>query len=343
MVGLRKALTLAAAVAFAAASVAAQSPSPAAGERVTAAQLAAYADSVEVYRARATEARQRLEAAEARAIETPDDSLTLSGATVLIRSIDVPARERARLATAFARVEAQLQRTLGDAGPALLAETRWRIQVYRRPGVIASHAVVFVSELRRGQAGAPVLKFPIDVSYAAELVRRGVGEQLVRRHPVLDRWTGGSFAFDERARSYYFANRDLVLHGNERARNCARGVIDDCGRILDPARYGPWWTTGERPNSSPTSMTVRSSALEYAIERGGGGLLAALDAAPDTASPIALLAAAVGETPDAFLAGWQRSVTTGGSVRSRVAPRMFLTSAAWILLFGVVATRRRPR
>lgn len=312
-------------------------------ERVSAAHVAAYADSVEVYRARTIEARRRLEAAEARALEVPDDSLTLSGATVLIRSIDVPPAERARLAAAFGRVEAQLQRRLGDAGPALLAETRWRIQVYRRPGVLTSHAVVFVSEKRRGQAGAPVLKFPIDVGYAAELVRRGVGEQLVQRHPALDRWLGGQFSLDEHARTYYFAARDLVLHGNERSRGCARGVLDDCGRILDPARYGQWWTTGERPSSGPTSTTVRASALQYAIERGGGGLLTALEAAPDSATAIALLAAAVGESPDEFLAGWQRTVTAGGSVRSRVAPRMFLTSAAWILLFGFVATRRRPR
>ncbi|HRN52229.1 MAG TPA: hypothetical protein PK788_01910 [Gemmatimonadaceae bacterium] len=333
-------LTLAAAVALASQAVPAQAP-PAA--RVSAAQVAAYADSVEAIRARAAEARRQLDSAESRALETPDDSLTLSGATVLLVSVDVPPRERDRLAAAFARVEDQLQRQLGDAGPALLAQTRWRIQVYRRPGVLASPAVVFIEENRRGQAGAPVLNFPLDVSYAAELVRRGVGEALVRRHPTLDRWLGGTYALEQNARTYYFANRDLVLHGNERSRSCARGLLDDCGRILDPARYGEWWTAGERRGSAATSHTVRASVLQYAIERSGGALLAALAAAPDSTTPIALIAAAVGESPDAFLAGWQQTVTAGGRVRSRVAQRMFVTSAAWILLFGFVATRRRPR
>lgn len=311
--------------------------------RATAAEIAALADSVEAMRARATEARRQFDLAQARATEVPDDSLSLSGATVLIRSLDVPPRERARLATAFARVEAQLQRQFGDDGPSLLAATRWRIQVYRRQGVLTSHTVVFAPEPRNSQTGAPVLRIPIDVDYAAELVRRGVGEQLLRRHPVLERWLGGSFWLNEAATTYYFAARDLALHGNERSRSCARGSLEDCGRILDPARYGTWRTPGESTQRGPTSNTVRSSVLQYAIQRGGSGLIAALAAAPDSVTPIALLADAVGESPDAFLAGWQETVTEGGRVRSRVAPRLLLTSAAWIALFGFVATRRRPR
>lgn len=308
----------------------------------TAAELRALADSVEAMRARAAEARRALDAAVARAREVPDDSLSLSGATVLLSGADVPARERARLATAFARVASQLQRQLGEAGPSLLAETRWRIRVHTRRGIIAAPAVVFASELHRGLAGAPVLTFPIDVDYAAELIRRGVGEQLVRRHPALDAWLGGSFWLTEATTSYYFAARDLALHGGTRARSCARGTIDDCGRVLDPARFGDWRAPGEDSRRAPTTPTVRSSLLQYAIELRGGALLGTLAAAPDSAAPIALLATAVGQTPDALLAGWQQRVMEGGRVRSRVAPRLLLSSAAWIVLCGIIATRRRP-
>lgn len=314
----------------------------AAAAQASAAELRALTDSVEAIRARAADARRQLDSAEARAQAILNDSLSLSGATVLLRGVDVPPRERARLAAAFARVATQLQRQLGDAGPSLLAETRWRLRVYSQRGILSAPSVAFVSEMHRGLTGAPVLSFPIDVDYAAELIRRGVGEQLVRRHPTLDAWLGGSFWLTETSTSYYFAARDLALHGSERARSCARGTLDDCGRILDPARFGGGRTPDERGRRAPTTHTVQASLLQYAIERRGGALLSTLATAADTLSPVTLLAAAVGESPEALLAGWQQRVMAGGRVRSRVAPRLLLTSAAWIALCGFVATRRRP-
>ncbi len=311
--------------------------------RITNADVAAIADSLAAIQMRAREARTAFETTYARTLETPDDSLTLSGATLLFRRDDLPPREITRLRTAFARVEMQVRQQFGDDGPRLLAETRWSIRVYRRPGVMEAPRVVFEPEVRRALAGAPVVQLPLDVDYVEELVRRGVGERIVLQNDALANWMGSAFSLDAPERSLYFASRDLVLHGNDLSRRCARGVVRDCGRILAPELYGTRREPGDDRRSNPATHTVRSSVLLYALGQGGGGAIAALAAAPDTNSAIAILAAIAETTPDGLIAGWHAQVAAAGTARTRVAPRMLLSSTAWILLFGLVATRRRPR
>lgn len=342
--GARRILSVAvAAVAVATVTSTAAAAQAASRPRISAAEVANIADSLTAIQARAREARTAFETTSARALETPDDSLSLSGATVLFRRADLPPREIARLRTAFTRVEMQVQQQYGDDGPRLLAETRWSIRVYRRPGVMAAPHVVFEPEVKRVLSGAPVLRLPLDVDYVAELVRRGVGERIVLQNPVLAHWMGSAFSLDAPERTLYFASRDLVLHGNDLSRRCARGVVRDCGRILAPELYGTWREPGDGRRSNPATHTVRASVLLYALGQGGGGAIATLAAAADTNSAIAILASTAGTTPDDLIAGWQAEVAAAGAARTRVAPRMLLSSGAWILLFGLVATRRRPR
>jgi hypothetical protein len=314
------------------------------GADASAQDAAALRDSVAAMRVRAAQAREALDASIARARETPDDSVQMSGATVLFRRADLPAREVGRLRAAFARVEAQLERQLGPRGVALLASTRWSVRVYTRPGVMAAPSMVFAQERALNQMGAPVVSFPVDVDYVATLVRRGVGDELLRQLPWLGQWLGGAFALDEAATTYYFASRDLALNGGAKAARCGRGVIEDCLVLFDRSRFREWADPGERRRTGvAVSTTVRASVLQYAIARAGPDLLDALHATAADASVVGALAAAAGETPEAFVSGWQAAVAEGGALRVRVAPRMFLTSAGWILLFAAAATRRRPR
>ncbi|MBA3852907.1 MAG: hypothetical protein C0503_00750 [Gemmatimonas sp.] len=310
--------------------------------------IRAIQDSLAAMRERVADARQQLANAEFRVRALPNDSLELSGAKVLFNSADVPPAERRRLAKAFARAERELVRDLGDDGRSLLAETRWQIIVSQRPGMFERPYVSLVPLYRRtaGASASPsaVLRFPIAQGSVSYLVKRGAGERLVIRHASLNNWLGGSLYLRDPADTYYAASRELALRGNGKSRRCVRGDIAECAIILDPARRDEWYE-GESENRRmpPASHAVRESVLHFVLERAGPSLLSTIAAAPDSAEPIALLAQAAGLSREELLRQWQLAISSGGTTRAQVAPRMALSSLLWIVLFGAVAVRRRPR
>lgn len=313
-------------------------------EAAAAQDIAAIEDSVAALRMRSGEARAQLAQAEARLRSVPDDSLVLSGAVVRFASADVPAAERRRLAAAFAMAERELQAELGDVGRVLLAETRWHLTVLRPPGSSGRPFVSLVPSTRRSASGAALLRFPLLDESVIRILKNGVGDRIVARHAAFGSWLGGSLFLRDRAEMYYGASRDLVLRGTTRSRRCARGDARECAIILDPARRAEWYTEEDtRRNVQPASAGVRATLFMFVMERAGPQLVAAMDAAPASASPIAVLASAAALTPEELITQWQAAISAGGIARARVAPGMGLTSLAWIVLFGLVATRRRPR
>lgn len=306
--------------------------------------LAAIEDSVAALRLRSGEARAQLAQAEARLRSVPDDSLVLSGAVVHFHSADLPKSERRRLADAFATAERELTAELGGVGRLLLAETRWQLTVLRRPGMLGRPFVSLVPSTRRSASAAALLRFPLSDETVIRIIKNGVGDRIVARHAAFGSWLGGSLFLRDRAEMYYGASRDLVLRGTTRSRRCARGDVRECVIILDPTRRAEWYTEEDtRRNFPPASAGVRATLFMFVVERAGPQLVAAMDAAPANASPIAVLASAAALTPEELITQWQAAISAGGIARARVAPSMGLTSVAWILLFGLVATRRRPR
>lgn len=306
-------------------------------------ELAALEDSLTALRARAAEARVALTAAETRAREIPDDSLVFAGATVLFKAADFPPAERARLGRGFARVADHLRLTLGEAGPGLLAETRWQVKVVWRGGLFGRPFAQFAPVSNRWSAHT-ALRFPINEDMVENIVRAEVGAQIAARHPQLSAWLGGTLFLTDAASSYYLASRALVVHGNQRSRHCLRGSIEDCAIILDPSRRQEWYSdTIESRTFPPASPVVRSSLVHFAIATGGLSLLATLDTTSDSTPAVPLLAQSVGMTPDQFLTQWHAAVSGGGQQRAAVAPRLMLSSVAWTVLLGFLATRRRAR
>ncbi|WKW12661.1 hypothetical protein Strain138_001960 [Pseudogemmatithrix spongiicola] len=306
--------------------------------------IAAIEDSVAALRLRSGEARAQLAQAEARLRSRPDDSLVFSGAVVRFTSADVPAAERRRLAAAFATADRELQAELGDVARTLLAETRWQLTVLKRPGALGRPFVSLLPATRRSESAASLLRFPLSSETVVRIIKNGVGDRIVARHAAFGSWLGGSLFLRDRAEMYYGASRDLVLRGTTRSRRCARGDVRECTIILDPARRDEWYTEEDtRRNFPPASAGVRATLFMFVMERAGPQLVTAMDAAPADASPIAVLASAASLDPDQLITQWQAAISSGGEARARVSPAMGLTSLAWILVFGLVATRRRPR
>lgn len=311
--------------------------------------IRAIEDSLSAMRERVADARQQLAAAEFRLRALPNDSLVLSGAKLLFNSADLPQAERRRLAKAFARAERELRRDLGDDGATLLAETRWQIIVSQRPGMFERPYVSLVPLFRRnaGPSASPsaVLRFPIAQGSVSYLVKNGAAERLVARHASLTSWLGGSLNMRNSDEIYYAASRELALRGNGRSRRCIRGDIEECAIILDPTRSDEWHA-GEPEGGRrlpPASHAVRESVLHFVIQRAGSSLLPTLAAAPDTADPIGLLAQVVGLSRNEMLTQWQATVAGGGMTRAEVSPRLALSSLFWVVVFGFIALRRRPR
>jgi len=306
--------------------------------------IAALEDSVAALRARSAEARAQLAAAEARLRPEPDDSLVLEGAVVRFVAADVPSAERRRLAAAFATAERELQLVLGEAGSTLLGETRWQLAVLRRPGMLGRPFVSLTPSTRRAGTSSALLRFPLADESVVRIIKNGVGDRVVARHAGFANWLGGSLFLLERAEMHYGASRDLVFRGSTRSWRCVRGDIGECAIILDPARRVEWYTPEDpRTTFPPAPASVRASLFTFVMQRAGPQLIAAMDAAPADASPVAVLAQAAGMPPAELLAQWNAELADHGRARARVAPELGLTSVAWILVFGLVATRRRPR
>lgn len=309
----------------------------------SAAEIAALADSVNAMRARAAEARGLLAAAEARVREIPDDSLSLSGALLLFKAADLPKVERTRLERSFARTAERVQAAFGESGRTLLAETRWQLVVVQRVGRFERPFVQF-APMNNSRRARTVLRFPLDENAIEALVMGEVGERLVARHPMLETWLSGTFFLTDEASSHYIASRALVVQGNERARRCLRGSIEDCAIILDPARQSEWYVDPrERRTFPPASPGVRASLVHFAIAKAGPALLPALEAAADSVPAVTVLAQSVGLSPDEFLTQWHAAIIEVSTTRAHVAPRLLLSSVGWIVFFGFLATRRRQR
>ena len=316
----------------------AQSAAPA-----TAADTLALGEALRAAQQQFAEARAEVERAEERARSTPDDSLTPGGATLLFRRRSVSAGDLATLTAAFRGAESLLRRDLGDAGRSLLAESRWRLSVRDVPRRFARPILGFEPVHPGTRSVSLALSPPLDEEYLRGAILREAGARLAQRHPALNRWLAGAFEFREADATHYYAARELAASGSQRAGRCARGVVDECLVILDPTRFADWIVDGEPAMRAPAGPLVRQSVLQFAIERGGATVIATASTAPDSTAPVPLLAQASGMTPQDFIAAWHARIAGATTARNRVAPGLALSAAAWMLLFAIVSTRRRPR
>ncbi len=321
-------------------------------------------DSVQLYEQRLRDASRELEEARGLARGVTDDSISVEGATLLFKGATLPNADRRRLQSAFSRAAVDLTRTFGDQGRTLLAGTRWQLSVRSYSGIntrtFAGLEPLGAGGTVRSGRSFPQFELPLQESMVTELILRHAGELMLQRHPQLAAWLSSGFAFYGRDAVFSFAARELVIHGSVRGRGCARGVLEDCAIILDPARHDEWFDASEsRRGLVPASENVRASVLQYAIERGGDGFLEALGSAPGASesadgaaargaadaprgmSPVELLARAAKVTPDELLRGWQRELLASGATRAGLSAGRTLTTLAWVLLFAVIATRRR--
>lgn len=301
-------------------------------------------DSVVLYELRLREARSALDSARGVARSVPDDSLSVEGATVLFVGAMLPDGDRRRLRLAFARAADQLARDLGPSGRALLAGTRWRLSLRSYVGAVTRTIGGFEPIPSPPGRSVAALRLPLNESEVAQRILDHAGQLLLSRNPRVSAWLSSRYSFRGSDIVYDYAARELVVHGRVRGSSCARGVIEDCAIILDPARFDEWFVEGESNRGLvPASENVRSSVFQYAMQRGGEGFVAAFTATPgdSTTPPVQILARAAGISPEELLRGWQQSLLGSGAARAGVSPTRTLSTLAWVLLFAIIATRRR--
>lgn len=305
------------------------------------AELALRRDSLDLrYKA----ARARLDTAQNLARAVPDDSLLLHGAILRFNSANLEERERRSLTRAFDVAAADLQSLFGPDGTSLLEGQIWFVTV-TGPFIGRSKAQLGLETLENGRRTTESLNLPIRTELVVDIVRRRSGRQLVATQPSIRDWTAG-FRLDDPTTTHYFAHRHLALHQSSPARRCARGNIDSCADIFDPAARDRWFDPTDIVNTErdPTSGAVRESVLRYAVELDGPGVLRAFQSPADsTRDRIGFIAAAVNQEPDEFLRGWQARLAEAGAVRVRATPGSVMAALGWFALCGIVATRRRPK
>lgn len=316
---------------------------PTTGHAQTAAELRARLDSASQ---RFSAARARLDSAQNQARAVPDSVMQPQGAVVNFDSRNLGPRERAALTRAFTLAADELEAIFGPEGPALLEGQVWLVSVAGggRSGLQSMLALEALENGQRTTTGS--MRLPLDVTAAAELIRGQAGRRLIAGNPRIRAWTGGGFSIGEPTEIHYFSHRHLALHQSSPARRCARGTIASCADLLDPAARARWFDPGDPANGdrAPASGIVRESVLRYAIEVDGPAVLQAFSEQPDTTlKPVAFLAAAVRQSPEQFLTGWQAEAAQAGAVRVKALPRTVFAALGWFAFCGIVATRRRPR
>jgi hypothetical protein len=306
----------------------------------SAAELQLRRDSLQL---RFKAARARLDTAQNTARAVPDDSLLLHGAVLYFNSANLDERERRSLTRAFDVAAAELQELFGPEGTSLLEGQLWFVTV-TGPFWIRGEPRLGLETLENGRRTTESLNLPIRTEAVVNMVRRRSGRQLVSTQPRIRDWTAG-FRLDDPTTTHYFAHRHLALHQSSPARRCARGNVDACADIFSPAARDRWFDPTDIVNvdRDPTSGAVRESVLRYAVEVDGPGVLRAFQVPADsTIDRIGFIAAAVNQTPDEFLRGWQARLADSGAVRVRATRGGIAAALGWFALFGIVATRRRP-
>jgi hypothetical protein len=296
--------------------------------------------------ARWREARERVDSLRAAVRGVPDTALVVHGAEISFNAASLPSGERRRLQRGVELAHAELVATFGaDAGD-LLVGGRWLLSV-RRPDVrfIRPRALLESLGERHERRITASLMFPISSTAIAKALRDHATMHLVARHAATDRWLGSSISTSNEFDFHYLSYRMLAAHTSSPARRCARGVTNDCAAILDPGARDRWYD----PNDSTAERGViagplRQSVIRYAVEQDGAAVFRALTTSTDSAAnPVPMLAQALGQSPEAFLAGWQSRIASAGAERVRTRPGAVFGVLAWTALFGFAATRRRPR
>lgn len=314
--------------------------------RATAQDLDEWRATRDRLRARSVALRAELEAAEAAARTVPDDSLDAYGSVVRFRRAAFEPSQRDRLLRAFDATAAELRASFGDRGPELLAGDAWAVSVASEQ--LRRGRSAFTLDLLDASAGSRLrttLVTPISVEQVGDFLRARATSKLMFSSPRFGRWLGSSLSLAPRARVDYFAYRQLALSGSSVARRCARGVVADCATVLDPSQRARWYDAGDAGarDRNPVAGTVRESLIAFASQRNPDATLQALRAPDDGARPVDALARAVNLSPDEFLAAWLQDVRSAGEARVRPGALATVAAFGWTLLFGFVATRRRPR
>ncbi|MBX3132610.1 MAG: hypothetical protein KF689_04390 [Gemmatimonadaceae bacterium] len=297
--------------------------------------------------ARWREARERLDSLRNVGRAVSDTSLVVHGAEIQFNAAALPDGERRLLRRGFELAQAELVAAFGVEAADLLAGGRWRLSV-RQPDVrfVRPRALLESLGERNERRFTAPLTFPLSSAAIAKAARDHATVRLVARHPATERWLGSSISSSTDFDAHYLSHRMLVTHPSSPARRCARGVVDDCVAILDPTAWSQWYDPGDSTGSERGAIAgpLRQSVIRYAVERDGAAVFRALSSSTDSAAnPVPMLARALGQSPEAFVAGWQAHIAGAGAHRARARPGTVLGVLAWSALFGFAATRRRPR
>lgn len=291
-------------------------------------------------------ARERVDSLRAAGRGVPDTALVVHGAEIRFNAAALPEGERRRLQRGVELAHAELEATFGADAGALLAGGRWLLSV-RQLDVPFTRPRALLESLgeRQERRSTVSLVFPLSSTAIAKTLRDRATVRLVARHAATDRWLGSSISTSDDFDAHYLTHRMLTAHTSSPARRCARGVTSDCAAILDPSARARWYdpsdTTTER---GVIAGPLRQSVIRYAVEQDGAAVFRALTTSTDSVTnPVPMLAQALGQSPEAFLAGWQARIASAGAERVRTRPGAVLGVLAWTALFGVAATRRRPR
>jgi hypothetical protein len=271
--------------------------------------------------ARRTASFERIGQAEVDAQGVTDTSMILQDAMVHFRAADVSSRDRASIVRAFDDAANELRSAFGADGASLLAGDNWRISITSWGNGVPRASISLVSASARYGSVVPL---PLRSQALSELLVGRATTALAARSPSVSEWVGHRFSIDDAQRTHYFAYRQLVLHASDAGRRCARGVVADCAQ-----NHG---------------IAVAQSMLRYAIERDGPTMLRSLKNTPEASpTPLAMIAAALGESQDEFLTQWHAHISKSGATRAAGHAGLLFTSLAWCALFAALAARRRPQ
>lgn len=293
----------------------------------------ALADSV-----RASSAR--VEAAERQAQTVADTSVEIAGVTVAFNARALPPRELRRIATGIEEAAAQLEQRFGPDGAALLADDDWTI-------VSPVGLPVLRVDAGRDDRFAPSYQseFPVDPSGVRRLAFARAAQRALASNDLIRRYVGGSFSLAPGERTHYFTLRTLATAGSGPARRCARGVLPECRRVLDPDDSAGWYDDGDLlPGTfrAPIAGPVRASLVRFAIETGGPDALRRLRAAvPARRGALDVTADIAGVPTDTLIARWHAHLVGEGRVRADVPLPFVATTLAWAGVLMVLAGRRR--
>ncbi|HEY0304378.1 MAG TPA: hypothetical protein VGC44_05365, partial [Longimicrobiales bacterium] len=145
-------------------------------------------------------------------------------------------------------------------------------------------------------------------------------------------WLGGSEL--GRGRDHAHVYREMATSGAASVRACHGGSLDDCAQALG--------LTGPSADAPGFGSTARASFLLHALEVGGKGSLARLDAAAG-APPMTAIERASGQRVSEVVRAWRNDVARdyvsyAGLLRGSVAVLLWTAVAG---LLALRSTRRR--